>query len=274
MARMESTPEQIIAHMDAVGVDMAVIQADYDYVDFDTGREGYFLNAVKPRPDRFIGTAAVDYRLSRPDEFLQGQIANLTHAVEDYGFRALFLGGEAIPDPLDDPRCDPLWQETVRLGVPAYVNTGFCSKAQYVEQLRGLKAVLDRFPDLNVIDSHVGGNLLHPTPPRVRRNPHRALPATRDGPVLPGGRLRPRLRGPPTSGAPTPSTPTRATAKLSRRSTSASGLMMVWGSDLPWCYRTCTYQQNLDLVRLHTPYMTDKDRESLVLGRNLSRLLA
>ena len=39
MARMESTPEQIIAHMDAVGVDMAVIQADYDYVDFDTGRE-------------------------------------------------------------------------------------------------------------------------------------------------------------------------------------------------------------------------------------------
>ena len=39
MARMESTPEQIIAHMDAGGVDMAVIQADYDYVDFDTGRE-------------------------------------------------------------------------------------------------------------------------------------------------------------------------------------------------------------------------------------------
>ena len=163
MARMESTPEQIIAHMDAVGVDMAVIQADYDYVDFDTGRESYFLDAVRSRPDRFFATAAADYRLSHSDDFLQGQIANLTHAVEDYGFRALFLGGEAIPDPLDDPRCDPLWQETVRLGVPAYVNTGFCTKANYLEQLRGLKSVLDRFPDLNVIDSHVGGNLLHPS---------------------------------------------------------------------------------------------------------------
>ena len=42
MDHMESTPEQIIAHMDAAGVDMAVIQADYDYVDFDTGREGIF----------------------------------------------------------------------------------------------------------------------------------------------------------------------------------------------------------------------------------------
>ena len=56
MARMESTPEQIIAHMDAVGVDMAVIQADYDYVDFDTGRECYFLDAVRARPDRFFAT--------------------------------------------------------------------------------------------------------------------------------------------------------------------------------------------------------------------------
>ena len=181
MARMESTPEQIIAHMDSVGVDMAVIQADYDYVDFDTGRESYFLDAVRSRPDRFFAAAAVDYWLSHSDDFLQGQIANLTHAVEDYGFRALFLGGEAIPDPLDDPRCDPLWQETVRLGVPAYVNTGFNSKVKYLEQLRGLKSVLDRFPDLNVIDAHVGGNLLHPSHPDYVETPTELFPLLETG---------------------------------------------------------------------------------------------
>ena len=222
MARMESTPEQIIAHMDAVGVDMAVIQADYDYVDFDTGRESYFLDAVRARPDRFLATAAVDYRLSHSDDFLQGQIANLTHAVEDYGFRALFLGGEAIPDQLDDPRCDPLWQEAARLGVPAYVNTGFCSKAKYLEQLRGLKSVLDRFPDLNVIDSHVGGNLLHPSSPEYVETPTELFPLLETGQFyLEAGYVLAyedyQIWGPDSS-TPTPNTP-----KSSRKSTSASG---------------------------------------------------
>ena len=272
MARMESTPEQIIAHMDAVGVDMAVIQADYDYVDFDTGREVYFLDAVKTRPDRFIGTAAVDFRLSRPDEFLQGQISNLTHAVEDYGFRALFLGGEAIPDPLDDPRCDPLWQDTVRLGVPAYVNTGFCSKAKYLEQLRGLKSVLARFPDLNVIDSHVGGNLLHSSSPEFVETPTELFPLLETGQFyLEVGYVLAyedyQIWGPDSL------YPYPQHSKIIQEVYKRFGPMMVWGSDLPWCYRTCTYQQNVDLVRLHTPYMTDKDRE-LVLGGNLSRLLA
>ena len=227
---------------------------------------------MKTRPDRFIGTAAVDYRLSHSDDFLQGQIANLTHAVEDYGFRALFLGGEAIPDPLDDPRCDPLWQETVRLGVPAYVNTGFCSKAKYLEQLRGLKSVLDRFPDLNVIDSHVGGNLLHPSSPEYVETPTELFPLLETGQFyLEVGYVLAyedyQIWGPDSL------YPYPQHSKIIQEVYKRFGPMMVWGSDLPWCYRTCTYQQNVDLVRLHTPYMTDKDRE-LVLGGNLSRLLA
>ena len=271
MDQMESTPEQIIAHMDAAGVDMAVIQADYDYVDFDTGREGYFLDAVRTRPDRFFATAAVDYRLSRSDEFLEGQITNLTHAVEDYGFRALFLGGEAIPDPLDDVRCDPLWREAVRLGVPAYVNTGFCSKGQYLEQLRGLKAVLDRFPDLDVIDSHVGGNLRHPSTPEYTETPTELFPLFETGQFyLEVGYVLAyedqRIWGNDSL------YPYPGHDKIIQEVYKRFGPQMVWGSDLPWAYRTCTYQQSLDLVRLHTPYMTDGDRE-LVLGGNLSRLL-
>ena len=272
MTKMESTPEQIIAHMDAAGVDMGVIQADYDYVDFDTGRETYFLNAVKTRPDRLIATAAVDYRLSNSDDFLEGQIINLTHAVNDYGFRALFLGGEAIPDPLDHPRADPLWEEAVRLGVPAYVNTGFCSRDMYLEQLRGLKAVLDRYPDLNVIDSHVGGHILHPSHPQYVESPTELFPLLETGQFyLEVGYVLAyedyRIWGPDSL------YPYPGHSNIIQEVYKRFGPMMVWGSDLPWCYRTCTYQQSVDLVRLHTPYMTDGDRE-LVLGGNLSRLLA
>ena len=39
----------------------------------------------------------------------------MTDAVEEHGFRGLF---SALPkgQPVDDPRCDPLWKEAVRLG--------------------------------------------------------------------------------------------------------------------------------------------------------------
>ncbi len=40
---------------------------------------------------------------------------------------------------------------------------------------------------------------------------------------------------------------------------------------MPWAQRTCTYRQNLDLVRLHTDFMTEDDRK-LVMGDNLARL--
>ena len=40
---------------------------------------------------------------------------------------------------------------------------------------------------------------------------------------------------------------------------------------MPWAQRSCTYQQNFDLVRLHTDFMTDDDRK-LVMGDTLARL--
>ena len=272
MTRMESTPEQIIAHMDAGGVDMAVIQADYDYVDFDTGRESYFLDAVRARPDRFLATAAVDYRLSTPTTSFKDRSANLTHAVEDYGFRALFLGGEAIPDQLDDPRCDPLWQEAARLGVPGLRQYWLLFQGQLSGAAQGPQISPGPLPRPQRHRSHVGGNLLHSSSPEFVETPPSSSRCWR-----PVGSTWKSDTSSPTrttkSGAPTPSTTTPNTPKSSRKSTSRFGPMMVWGADLPWCYRTCTYQQNVDLVRLHTPYMTDKDR-GLVLGGNLSLLLA
>ena len=269
MARMESTPEQIIAHMDAVGVDMAVIQTDYDYVDFDTGRESYFLDAVRSRPDRFFRHCrrrlpAFPLRRLPPGTDRQPHPRS---------------GGLQVPSPVPRrrghprpsrrPRCDPLWQETVRLGVPAYVNTGFCTKANYLEQLRGLKSVLDRFPDLNVIDAHVGGNLLHPSHPEYVETPTELFPLLETGQFyLEVGYVLAyedfQIWGPDSL------YPYPQHSKIIQEVYKRFGPMMVWGSDLPWFYRTCTYQQNVDLVRLHTPYMTDKDRE-LVLGGNLSQ---
>ena len=41
--------------------------------------------------------------------------------------------------------------------------------------------------------------------------------------------------------------------------------VMLWGADMPWAQRACTYKQCIDTIRHHTEFMTDKDRH-LVLG--------
>ena len=164
MTRMEHSPEQLIATMDAAGVDYGVIQADIEYVASAHGRESYYRDIVERWSGRLLATVALDYNLKHDERFLHKELAALRTCAER-GFRGVYLSGVGLPEPLDDPRCDSLWREIVRLGLPAYVQTGFCEADRYHDQLRGLHDVLQRYPGLRVIDSHLGGNLVHPTMP-------------------------------------------------------------------------------------------------------------
>ena len=46
---------------------------------------------------------------------------------------------------------------------------------------------------------------------------------------------------------------------------------LLWGSDMPNIYRTCTYRQCLDLVRLHFDFLTEEEKKG-VIGGNAARL--
>jgi predicted TIM-barrel fold metal-dependent hydrolase len=46
---------------------------------------------------------------------------------------------------------------------------------------------------------------------------------------------------------------------------------LVWGSDIPNVERYCTYQQCLDHLRKHCPFILPADMER-ILGGNLARL--
>jgi len=46
---------------------------------------------------------------------------------------------------------------------------------------------------------------------------------------------------------------------------------LLLGSDMPFTYRTCTYKQCLDLVRLHFDFLNEEEK-SLVLGGNAAKL--
>ena len=270
MTQMQHTPEQAIAAMDAAGVDVGIIQTDVEYLSSEYGRERYFADCIDRFGDRLIGTVALDYNLGHDEGFLARERDALVQAAAR-GFKAVYLSGLGLPEPLEDPRCDALWSEIVRLGLPAYVQTGFCDRNRYLGQLSGLLTVMRRYPDLRVIESHFGGNLVHPDHPN-----HTDL--TEDlRPLLETGRFYLELGyvlgfenfGAWGTDSLYPYARHTEIARALYERHGAAGL--VWGSDVPWCYRTCTYQQAVDLVRRHTDYMTKADR-SAVLGGNLATL--
>ena len=268
MTEPEHTPEQMLAHMDFVGVDMGVIQAGY--MERNYGREVHDADAIKRYPDRFIGTVAIDYDLTKSDEHLQGEIRKLTHAVEEVGFKGLY---DHVPrgQPVDDPRCDPLWKEVVRLGIPLFLVTGFNSREEYLDEIPRVENVLRKYPEIVATDNHVGGNVRHPKNPEYVDNPRELFPLLKLGNFLleMGYVLAYEDWGIWGREFEYPHPRHEQIIKTIYENFGAD--VMVWGSDMPWTMRTCTYRQNLDLIRLHTGFMTDADR-ALVMGDNLARI--
>ena len=268
MSENEHTPEQMLAHMDLVGVDMGVIQGGY--MERSYGREVFYADCVKRWPDRFIGTVEVDYDLTRKDEHLRGEIRKLTSAVEELGFRGLYShlpGGQHV----DDPRCDPLWKEVVRLGIPVFLNTGFNSRDEYLDEIRRIETVCRKYPEMNVTNNHIGGNIFHPSNPDHVDNPKEFFSLFKLGNFhLEVGYVL-SYENWAIWGRDAEYPYPRHEQIIKTIYENFGPRVMVWGSDMPWAQRTCTYRQNIDLIRLHTDFMTDEDRE-LVLGGNLARI--
>ncbi len=268
LEKLEQTPDQMLAHMDSAGVDKAVILADY--MESNYGRESYLADVIERYPDRFLGTVAIDYDLTRTDEHLQGEIRKLTEAVEDSGFRGLHTH-VARGQPVDDARCDPLWIEVARLEVPAYINTGLNSKAKYMEEIQRIENVLRKHPELNVIDCHLGNNVRHPSDPDYVDNPREFFSLFETGRFhLEVGYVLAYENWEVWGREFEYPYPYHEQIIKTIYENFGPGVM-VWGSDMPWTMRTCTYRQNLDLIRLHTDFMTVEDRK-LVMGGNVARL--
>ena len=270
MTRMRHSPEQAIAAMDCAGVDYGIVQSDIEYVAASFGRTQYFRECIERWGNRLIGTVALDYNLSHDDAFLARERESMAVAIE-HGFRGVYISGVGLPEPIDHPRCDPLWRDIERAGLPVYIQTGFCSKNRYLDQLHGLRNVIEHYVELNVIESHFGGNVVYPGHPGytdIVADLHPLLETGRFflelGYVL--GFENFNLWG---KDSIYPFPKHNDIVKAIYEDFGAQ--VLVWGSDVPWCYRVCTYQQIVDLIQHHTPFMNEEDRAA-VLGGNLARL--
>jgi aminocarboxymuconate-semialdehyde decarboxylase len=172
-----------LQYMDKEGIDVAAlnINAWWYGADRELARdiirvqnEG-IANAVKARPDRFVGMASV--ALQDPDLAAQ----QLDEGVRKLGLRGAAIGGSVEGRELADRAFDPFWAKAEELGVLIFMHPQSAPGTTQNPRLAGkgglgntignplettvflshliFEGTLDRFPGLKICAAHAGGYL-------------------------------------------------------------------------------------------------------------------
>ncbi len=245
---LDSPPEQIIAQMDYVGVDRAVVQAGHVY-----GRLNDWLSsAVSRYPERLWGLATIEEW--RADS--GGQIRELERSVCELGLRGVFfdtglIGRFGRPELADDRCFDPFWQAVRRLGVPVFWNiTSSGSGVEaWLEQNRSFTRWLSRYPDVSCVYTH--GIPLY----RFMDEPGAAsIPAEAWRP-LECANVFTEILVPILMGGVWEYPYAEARGVIREYYERIGPERLIWGSDLPNVERHCTYRQSLEYLRRYCDFI-------------------
>lgn len=267
MAEAEWPAEQMIAFMDFAGVEKAVLQAGYMEPNYC---RGYFAEAMTKYPGRFIGTVTTEYDMTKSEKERMAEADKIRKSVEGLGMRGVFQGF-LREQPCDDQKYDPYWKTIASLKIPHIFWTGFQPKKDYLEFLGRIGRVMKKFPELRVIVGHLGGNIRPPHDPDFTDTPTELFPLLRlpnfyfeVGYVLAYENWEFWKEN--------YEYPYPLHAQLIKRIYEQVGAdRLLWGSDMPFLYRTCTYLQGLDLIRLHFPFLSQEEKNK-ILGGNAQKL--
>jgi predicted TIM-barrel fold metal-dependent hydrolase len=247
-------PEVLLAYMDWVGVDKAVLLQGPLYGEANA----LVSEAVTRWPDRFIGAGYVDPRAK--------DARTMFHVcVDDYGFGVikLELSEDAglvglHPDlRLDEPEMAWLWEEAERRKLVVTLDLGSIGTKSY--QTDAVRMILVRHPSLRIVIAHLG----HPPADQgedesLTRLWHDQLLLARDHQVwfdlaaLPLYGLDPDY----------PYAAAREHIRLAVDMIGADRLM--WGTDVPGLLSHATYQQLLDFVARHCDFLSQEDLEKVL----------
>jgi predicted TIM-barrel fold metal-dependent hydrolase len=264
---MSTSPELMIAQMDFVGVERAVLQHDRIYGRLDT----YLSDCVRKFPGRFVALAQVDeWRAGEPD-----QVERLRRQVRDLGFRGLYFstGGffhDDFSSNVNDAGLEPLWKAVGELGIPIHWYAGELrsdTQAAYLRELGELLTWTRNHPGIPCVLTH-GLNHISILKDRPERfdTPAEAL----DLLARPEWHVELMLHLMNADFEFPPYNP--EIHQVIRRLVDAVGSeSLVWGSDMPACERTTTYRQSMTLFETQCDFLTDADRAA-ILGGNLARL--
>ena len=153
LVNLSAPPELMVAQMDYVGVDRAVLQTGHLY-----GRLNRYLSgAVRRFPDRFWALAMIDEW--RADS--SSQLRALDRAIVGLGLHGLWFQTSALEqhgraEMVDDPAFHPFWDHVRSMGIPVYLNVTSAAPGPepYLAQLAALERWLQRYTDIPVMYPH------------------------------------------------------------------------------------------------------------------------
>ena len=143
----EWSADQMVALMDATGVDKVVLQAGYMEKNLCVE---YYSDAMKRYPERFIGTVATDYDVEKSEEHREAELGWLRDCARKKGMKGIFQGYPRFNN-VEDERLEPFWEEVSRLKIVHIFATGFRPKRDYIESLDQLERVLKRHPEVKAM---------------------------------------------------------------------------------------------------------------------------
>jgi L-fuconolactonase len=245
----EVTGDQMVAAMNAAGVDAAILVSPFTMYRYDAS---YALDVRKRHPDRFALVKAVD----PTDPAVAEVIADWKRTPGTVAVRMLLVRGGLSEDPAD-PGLNRVRAEAARLSLP--VNLHIAGRLD-----QGI-ALIARHPDARIIVDHLG--LVQPHEPPVPPAPWAELPKVLTLAKLPHVAIK-------ISGACTLSHqpfPYNDIWDPVCRMIDAFGIdRCMWGTDWTRAVKFLNYEQAVDAFR-QTGRISESDKAKL-MGGTLSRI--
>ncbi len=269
---IEYTPGMLIAEMDYAGVDWAL-----NHVDMALDKDNdFFAACVRAYPDRLRSMAQVDeWRIpTEPD----AMIREVTDAVRVKGLHALKIIPEygyriAGSASFDEPAWRPFWDAVAGLGVPIFFTLGATpgwadERAGFINELNTLKAWSNRYPDTKV-------SVTHGFPWRAFLNADRTgfdMPAAMWEPFR-DSRIHLEVSFPIRIGDIFDYPYRECWPMLEALVEHIGADRLVWGTDMPFQNRFCTYRQSRDYIERYAPAFLGADQIASIMGGTAAQLL-
>jgi predicted TIM-barrel fold metal-dependent hydrolase len=256
----EATPEEILAQIAYVGVDVGVLQNAHLYGRLDDE----FAAALRAYPGKFVGLAEVEEFNAHTDE----ELHSLQHAARVLGFKGLYYANRSFlwdhyEHTFDDTLYDNFWSTVADLDLVVFwelAGIPYPTEACYLREVDRLVRLHERFPTLRSILTHglSADHILSPPEPVERLLRHERITIEVLFPIYWGrNHDYPYLELRPVLGA------------LIRQ---AGAARLCWGSDLPNVERNCTYRQSLDYLPRCLNAVKPRELD-LILGDNVAEIL-
>ena len=275
LLNLEYTPHSLIGEMDYAGVDVALLHTDPML-----GRDSAFLGeCVAAYPGRLRSMAPVDeWRIGDQTEAV---IAELVTAIREHGLHAI----KFIPpfvyavgsDAWDDGPFRPFWQAATALCVPVFFTLGsgpvdwepHASPAQvragYLDELRVLGRWMDRYPGTVC-------SLTHGFPWRAFLERDRIVLPDAIWEVFANPNCNLEVCFPVRLGDLFDFPYRQVWPVLEEMVERIGADHLLWGTDMPFQNRFCTYRQSRDWIEKYCDFLSDDDRD-LVMGGTAARIL-